>query len=93
MHVVACESQESQKITLFLVDRKIYKDRWWSTSLHRAVIFKKKEAAEAQAAKLKLNNPRAMTYVNALKAELENESWVEVHDVGEEGWDGHKDWL
>lgn len=51
--------------SLFLIDRHIVKDRWWTTSVEDAMIFNKYSAAEAQAAKLMYKHPTVITLEEA----------------------------
>lgn len=94
MFVVACSSRHDHHVTLFLVDRKKCKTRWWSDTLDDAIKFQKKEAAEVQCKKLSKNYPRVMNFVDALKAEALNDetAFTKEGDLDyEEGWDAHKD--
>jgi len=58
--------------TLFLVDRKKIKDRWWSTNLMDAIQFNKESAANYSANRLKYGNPEVLNWHEAVKADNDN---------------------
>jgi hypothetical protein len=59
-------------VTLFLVDRRIFKDRWWVTDRDSAMAFKKYSAAQAQANKLRYKDPQVMGEHEAKEVSIEN---------------------
>jgi hypothetical protein len=83
--VIAVDSQIHPGETLFMVDRNLRRDTFWSTNLECVFVFRNRFAAEVRCSKYKFNNPRVMTLREA-KALLE---LVPVED-NDPSWDAHK---
>lgn len=58
--------------TLFLVDRKICKSKWWSDGISDAMHFNFLSAAQFSCSRLKFNDPKVLTFKQALDAEKNN---------------------
>jgi len=60
--------------TLFLIDRKATKRKWWSERLDQAMIFRKESAAIIQAKKLRYRNPEVISLLEAKRIAENQES-------------------
>jgi hypothetical protein len=65
-------------MTLFLVDRKHVKTRWWSFALCDAIIYHKEAPAKFVAGRLKHGEIDVLTYREARKVDAE-----QLHDLVE----------
>lgn len=73
-YLVMADGENNKKI--FLVDRRVYKSKWWTTNSDLAMKFYSYEAAKTQAEKLRFKNP---TVVNQYKAgSISNEQFYGI---------------
>ena len=79
MYLIASEGRNN--ITLFLIDRKQDKSKWWTSSLHNAMIFMNESVARKQCSKLRYNNPDVITLSEAERCEQENHHYEAINDV------------
>ena len=57
-YIILADSRRNKGEKVALVDRSRFKDQWWTERIEKAMIFKKKSAAEIQRSKLRYNNPK-----------------------------------
>ena len=85
-YIVITEGRKN--MTLFLVNRNIIKNKWWSTYWTDSFIFKKQSAAQIQANKLRFKSPRVITVEKAMLLSAENDrNWnyeLEEHPFSSE---------
>lgn len=104
MYGIVCNARKGSSLainTLALVDRSRSKRLWWtSDNANIAMCYRKKEAAEFAASRLKKNSARVIPFSNVqqiltMQARSISEAQREAEesallDAVELGWDGHK---
>ena len=66
-------TQGRNNTTLFLIDRSLNKNKWWTASLPDAMAFKKESAAKYSARKLIYKSPEVVNYNEARILENRND--------------------
>jgi len=57
---------------LFLINRELHQEKWWTLSLDDAIHFRDKDAADRVCKKYRFNDPRVVTLREAVELEQEN---------------------
>ena len=65
-HVVVTDSRNRDGEILFLADRRLHSESYWTNEVKHALVFTNKERADRRVAILHHNNPRAMTLAGAI---------------------------
>lgn len=66
-YIILAKSRNKQGEMVALVDRKRFKDQWWTENIDKAVVFTSIEQAQIQHSKLKYNNPKVWGYEKGRK--------------------------
>lgn len=74
--------QGNNDVPLFLVDRTVTKDRWWTSDPDQAMHFRKRSAAEVQSNKLTYKNPGVISLDDAYEIAVEQD---EEHPFSPDG--------
>jgi hypothetical protein len=99
-YVIACNSRYNEENgfdrIIFMVDRRIRRDQWWSLHLRDAFVYRDARAAERKARSFRFNDARVIGLDEAKR--IAHEQWLdrvemEAMDSIEDGWDGHKVWI
>lgn len=82
--VVIADGQSKQE-TVFLLDRKKQTRAWWSNRLDNVLVYREQRVARHKAASLQFNNPRVVTYAEALQI-ARDQSQLELREIDASGW-------
>ena len=97
-YAIICDARRGQDLgidILALVDRKLTNALWWTSDDSDLILnFKKRSTADHVIGSLKRNNPRVVSYAEAVKRIQEQWESIGEDEAAREteaGWDGHKD--
>lgn len=71
-YVISCDQRHNSKVKLFMVDRSKCKASFWSDRLYDVKVFADIHAANNALSRIKFNNPKVITYKEAMKLETSN---------------------
>lgn len=93
-YYVAADSQYNEGQTVFLVDRRRDRTKWWTPELSGAMGFYMEGAAESRCRSYRFNNVRVVTAEVARMQDSNNrelqEEQEERHLDYDPGWNAHK---
>lgn len=99
-YIIASDSRQRDEV-LFMVDRRLQRQSFWSNRVTEAFEYVDAAAAKAKVASLKFNNPRVMTVEAARELSkhqsfqravetTDDQEWDTARAHAELCWDGHK---
>ncbi len=88
MWVIVSDSQYGDE-RLFLVNRTVVKNKWWTLKLSEAVKFRDRSQAEKQLSKIYLNNPEIVSIDEARLISEKNDRIELVRDLGRSAYSDH----